>query len=64
VQTGKRSIVSLVFLGDGFHNFIDGFVIAGSFLVGTKLGIVTALAVAAHEIPQEISDFTILLRNG
>lgn len=60
----QKSLVSLVLLGDGLHNFIDGFVIAGSFLVSIELGIITSLAVAAHEIPQEISDFTILLRSG
>lgn len=63
-QAKQQSLVSLILLGDGLHNFIDGFVIAGSFLVSTELGIITALAVAAHEIPQEISDFTILLRSG
>jgi len=60
----RKSIVSLVLFGDGFHNFIDGFVIASSFLVSIPLGVVTSLAVAAHEIPQEISDFTILLRSN
>ncbi len=60
----RKSVINLILFGDAFHNFIDGFVIAGSFLVSIQLGIVTALAVAAHEIPQEISDFTILLRNG
>ncbi len=63
-EVKQKSLVSLILLGDGAHNFIDGFVIAGSFLVSTELGIVTAIAVAAHEIPQEISDFTILLRSG
>jgi zinc and cadmium transporter len=63
-EVKNKSLVSLILLGDGFHNFIDGFVIAGSFFVSTQLGIVTALAVAAHEIPQEISDFTILLKSG
>lgn len=60
----RKSIVSLILFGDGFHNFIDGFVIATSFLVSIPLGIITAFAVAAHEIPQEISDFTILLRSN
>lgn len=60
----QNSITSLILLGDGFHNFIDGFAIASSFFVDTRLGIITALAVGAHEIPQEISDFTILLKNG
>lgn len=60
----RKSTVSLIIFGDGFHNFIDGFVIATSFLVSIPLGITTAFAVAAHEIPQEISDFTILLRSN
>ena len=46
------------------HNFIDGVVIAVTFLVSVPLGIVTTLAVAAHEIPQEIGDFGILLHKG
>jgi zinc and cadmium transporter len=59
-----KSVINLVLLGDGLHNFIDGFVIAGGFFVSVEVGIITALAVAAHEIPQEISDFTILMRSG
>lgn len=59
----RKSVVSLIIFGDAFHNFIDGFAIASSFLVSIPLGITTALAVAAHEIPQEISDFVILLRS-
>jgi len=51
-------------IGDGLHNFIDGMIIAGSFLVSAKLGLVTTLAVIAHEIPQEIGDFGILLHAG
>ncbi|MFH0955629.1 MAG: ZIP family metal transporter [Candidatus Falkowbacteria bacterium] len=51
-------------VGDGLHNFIDGMIIAGSFLVSTKLGVATTLAVIAHEIPQEIGDFGILLHAG
>lgn len=62
-STKSKVLVNLILFGDGFHNFIDGFVIASSFLVSIPLGIVTALAVAAHEIPQEISDFTILLKS-
>ncbi|MDI6732081.1 MAG: ZIP family metal transporter [Candidatus Margulisbacteria bacterium] len=50
--------------GDALHNFIDGLVIAGSFIGGIPLGIATALAVASHEIPQEISDFGVLLYGG
>lgn len=56
--------VPLVVVGDSVHNFIDGVVIAATFMVNIPLGIVTALAVAAHEIPQEIGDFGILLHKG
>ncbi len=51
-------------IGDGVHNFIDGAVIAGSFLSGNSLGIATTLAVIFHEIPQEIGDFGVLLYSG
>jgi len=51
-------------LGDGIHNFIDGALIAGSFLVSTPVGIATTIAVALHEIPQEIGDFAVLLYSG
>jgi zinc and cadmium transporter len=50
--------------GDGVHNFIDGMVIAAAFLVNVPLGITVTLAVAAHEIPQEIGDFGILVYGG
>jgi zinc and cadmium transporter len=50
--------------GDGVHNFIDGLVIAATFLTSIKLGIVTSLAVILHEIPQEIGDFGVLLYAG
>ena len=50
--------------GDSIHNFIDGLVIAGSFLTSLKLGLITSLAVALHEIPQEIGDFGVLLYSG
>ena len=54
----------LILISDGLHNFIDGLIIAGSFIVSIPLGIVTALAVAFHEIPQEIGDFGILIYSG
>ncbi|MCD2450262.1 ZIP family metal transporter [Methylicorpusculum oleiharenae] len=54
----------LILLGDGIHNFVDGILIAAAFLTDVKLGIVTSLAVAAHEIPQEVGDFAILLQSG
>ena len=50
--------------GDGFHNLLDGMIIAASFLVDVKLGIATFLAVFLHEIPQEIGDFGVLLHAG
>lgn len=51
-------------LGDFFHNFLDGLIIAASFIVDFRLGIVTTLAIAIHEIPQEIGDFGVLLYGG
>ena len=51
-------------IGDGIHNFIDGMIIAASFVADMRLGVVTTLAVAAHEIPQEIGDFGILVYGG
>ena len=56
--------VAPVLLGDSFHNFVDGAVIATAVLTSVPLGISTALAAAAHEIPQEIGDFAILLHAG
>lgn len=54
----------LILIGDAFHNFVDGFVIAAAFLTSVPLGIAASLAVIAHEIPQEVGDFAILLENG
>lgn len=51
-------------IGDGFHNFLDGLVIAASFLVSIKLGLVTTAAVILHEIPQELGDFGVLVYGG
>ena len=51
-------------IGDSLHNFIDGAVIAGSFLVSPTLGLATVIAVVSHEIPQELGDFAILLYAG
>ena len=51
-------------IGDGLHNFIDGSIIAASFLVNIPLGVATTLAVILHEIPQEIGDFGVLLHGG
>ena len=62
-ETNKeiRPSILLITLGDSIHNFIDGIAIASAFLISFPLGVTTAIAVAAHEIPQEIADFTVLL---
>jgi zinc and cadmium transporter len=54
----------MIIFGDAFHNFTDGVIIAGAFLADVKLGVVTSLAIIAHEIPQEIGDFVVLLHSG
>ncbi|NOT11853.1 MAG: ZIP family metal transporter [Methylococcaceae bacterium] len=59
-----RSTGALIIVGDGIHNFVDGVLITAAFLTDVQLGIVTSLAVAAHEIPQEVGDFAILLESG
>ena len=55
---------SMIMIGDTFHNFVDGVLIAAAFLANHQLGMVTAIAIIAHEIPQEVSDFLILLHSG
>jgi zinc and cadmium transporter len=54
----------LILVGDGMHNFTDGILIAAAFLANPQLGIVTGVAIVAHEIPQEIGDFIVLLNAG
>ena len=61
---GKKPTIPLILIGDGIHNFVDGVVIAVAFLASIPLGITTSLAVAAHEVPQEIADMGVLLANG
>ena len=53
-----------VILGDSIHNFCDGIIIAAAFLADTRLGVVTSLAIVAHEIPQEVGDYIVLLNAG
>ncbi len=60
----QKATVALVLVGDTIHNFVDGVLIAAAFMTDIHLGIVTAIAIAAHEIPQELGDFVILLNNG
>lgn len=54
----------MIIFGDSFHNFTDGVIIASAFLADVKLGVVTSIAIIAHEIPQEIGDFLVLLHSG
>lgn len=65
-DTPKEStkIVPLIMVGDSIHNFIDGAAIAATFMISIPLGIITTLAVAAHEIPQEIADFGLMIHQG
>jgi len=55
---------ALIVVGDTVHNFVDGVLIAAAFLQGPELGLVTAVAIVAHEIPQEVGDFLVMLHSG
>jgi zinc and cadmium transporter len=61
----SRTVASryMVVIGNGVHNFIDGVIVAASFIAGPSLGIATTIAVVAHEIPHEIADYAILIRS-
>lgn len=59
-----KSGASLILTGDAIHNFADGIVIGTAFLVNPTVGVVTALGIALHEVPQEIAEFSVLLRAG
>jgi zinc and cadmium transporter len=54
----------MIMIGDTFHNFVDGILIAAVFMADIQLGIVTAVAIIAHEVPQEVGDFLVLLHSG
>lgn len=60
----KKPLTYLILIGDGLHNFIGGLAIAGTFLVDIRLGIMTWLAAVAHEVPQELGDFGVLIHGG
>jgi zinc and cadmium transporter len=59
-----KTIGPMIIIGDSLHNFIDGLIIGGSFLINIPLGIATTIAVILHEIPQEIGDFGVLIHAG
>ncbi|MCB9727147.1 MAG: ZIP family metal transporter [Deltaproteobacteria bacterium] len=60
----RKPLTYLVLVGDGLHNFLGGLAIAGVFLVDIELGIAAWLAAAAHEVPQELGDFAVLIHGG
>jgi zinc and cadmium transporter len=60
----EHRIALMVIVGDTFHNCVDGVIIAGAFLVSVELGIITAVAIITHEVPQEVGDFLVLLHSG
>ena len=61
---GRPASAWMIIIGDGFHNFTDGLAIAAAFMADTRLGIVTAIAIVAHELPQELGNFLVLLHSG
>jgi zinc and cadmium transporter len=60
----RQPLTYLILIGDGLHNFLGGLAIAGTFLIDIRLGIVSWLAAAAHEVPQELGDFGVLIHGG
>jgi zinc and cadmium transporter len=61
---GKRPVGYLILIGDGAHNFLGGVGVASTFLISPRAGIIAWIAAAAHEIPQELGDFAILVHGG
>lgn len=59
-----HSFTYMILLGDGVHNFIDGLIIAASFLISVPFGVITTLLIIGHEIPQELGDFGVLVHGG
>jgi zinc and cadmium transporter len=63
-HNNEKPYAQLLLYGDSIHNFIDGVIIAGSFIISVPLGIITSILIIAHELPQEISDFAVLIYGG
>ena len=61
---GAQSAAYMILVGDTFHNFLDGILIAAAFTTDVRLGIITSLAIIAHELPQELGDLVIMLNSG
>lgn len=64
VSMNKKPLTYLILIGDGIHNFIGGLAVAGAFLLDIRLGVTAWIAAAAHEIPQELGDMSVLLYGG
>jgi zinc and cadmium transporter len=62
--TGRTTSAWMIIIGDGFHNFTDGLAIAAAFMADVRLGVVTSIAIIAHELPQELGDFLVLIHSG
>jgi zinc and cadmium transporter len=60
----RKPMTWLILIGDGLHNFLGGLAVAGAFLIDIRLGIVAWIAAAAHEVPQELGDFGVLVHGG
>ena len=63
-QLGRKPYTQLVLMSDAIHNFIDGIILAAAFIVSPALGVTTTIAIALHEIPQELGDFAVLVHGG
>ncbi len=63
-ETGRTTSAWMIIIGDGFHNFTDGLAIATAFMADVRIGIVTSIAIIAHELPQELGDFLVLIHSG
>jgi zinc and cadmium transporter len=63
-ETGRTTSAWMIIIGDGFHNFTDGLAIAAAFMADFRIGVVTSIAIIAHELPQELGDFLVLIHSG